>query len=143
MNGWIRRGWLVVGCTALLAPASCVGQAAGERPCAVYRPHLAKGTFDGRVGAVLVYNGGGGATEVRVYHPDGVGDVERRWSVAPGRLLPLTGDDGARLALGNDWGIRIGDGCVRTLGDAAAWRAAEFAITWTGDSMRAGIDGAR
>ena len=134
--------WLV-GTLLLAVPNACAGQGAGERPCVVYRPHLAKRKFDGRVGAVLVYNGGARPVEVRVYHPDGVGDVERRWQVAPSRVLALAGDDGARLPLGNDWGIRIGDGCVRTLGEAARWSPGEFAITWTVDSVRAGIDSAR
>jgi hypothetical protein len=30
--------------------------------------------------------------------------VERRWRVSAGRLLALSGDDGVRLSLGNDWG---------------------------------------
>jgi hypothetical protein len=120
----------------LALPAAC----RGEPPCGVYRPALAKRTFDGRVGAALVHNAGRRTVEVRVYHPDGIGDVERRWRVEAGRLLALSGDDGARLVLGNDWGVQVDGGCVRTLGEAAQWRFGDFALTWTGDSLRGGID---
>jgi hypothetical protein len=136
----VRSGTLAL---ALALPAACTGQADGELPCRVYRPQLAKRTFDGRVGAALVFNAGARPVEVRVYHPDGAGDVERRWRVSAGRLLALSGDDGVRLSLGNDWGVQVDDGCVRTLGQSAAWRPGEFALTWTGDSLRAGIDPAR
>ena len=115
----------------------------GLAPCRVYRPSLAKRTFDGRVGAVLVHNAAASQAEVRVFHPDGTGDVERRWSVGAGKLLALDGDDGVRLSLGNDWGIQVEGSCVRTLGEAAAWSRGEFALTWSGDSLRAGIAPAR
>ena len=114
----------------------------GDDPCRVYRPHEAKRTFDGRVGVVLVLNAGGRPAEVKVYHPDASGEVERRWLVGAGKLLALD-DDRGRLSLGNDWGIQVDGSCVRTLGAAAAWSRGEFSLTWTGDSLRAGISPAR
>jgi hypothetical protein len=109
----------------------------------VYRPHLAKRTFDGRVGSVLVRNAGPREVKVRLYHPDGTGDVERQWRAAAGTVLPLTGDDGARLSVGNDWGIQVGRSCVATLGQAAEWQSGEFSMHWDGDSLRAGLGDAQ
>jgi hypothetical protein len=71
----------LVGCERLLP-----GQLA---TCQVYRPHLAKRTFDGRVGAVLLRNASPREMEVRVYHPDGLGDPELRWQVAAGTVLAM------------------------------------------------------
>ena len=112
------------------------GQLAG---CQVYRPHLAKRTFDGRVGSVLLRNASPGAVEVKFYHPDALGDVELRRRVPAGALLVLQGSDESRLALGNDWGIQVEQSCVRTLGQAAAWAPGEFSLRWEGDSLRAGL----
>ncbi|HYC33352.1 MAG TPA: hypothetical protein VEB59_13760 [Gemmatimonadales bacterium] len=126
---------------APVAPGCSAGR--GDDPCREYRPQEAKRTFDGRVGVVLVMNAGRKTAEVKAYHPDAGGNVERRWSVAPGKLLALDGDDGARLSLGNDWGFQVDGSCVRTLGEAAAWNPGEFTLTWTGDSLRAGISPAR
>jgi hypothetical protein len=107
--------------------------------CQVYRPHVAKRTFDGRVGAVLLHNAASREAEVKVYHPDGRGDAELRRRIAPGSLLVLEGSDGTRLALGNDWGIQVDRSCVVTLGEAAAWTPGEFSLRWDGDSLRPGV----
>lgn len=111
--------------------------------CQVYRPHLAKQTFDGRVGAVLLHNASPRTVEVRLYHPDGLGDVELRRRVGAGALLVLQDADGARLALGNDWGIQVEQSCVVTLGQAAEWGPGEFSLRWEGDSLRAGLGAPR
>jgi len=108
--------------------------------CQVYRPSVAKQTFDGRVGAVLVRNAGPREVEVKVYHPDGLGDVELRRRVASGAVLALENADGVRLALGNDWGIQVEQSCMQTLGKAAEYRPGEFALSWEGDSLRPGLD---
>lgn len=108
-------------------------------PCQVYRPHLAKRTFDGRVGAVLLRNTSLREVEVKVYHPDGAGDVEMRWHVPARKVLAMQAGDGTRLALGNDWGIQVDQSCVATLGQAAEWAAGEFSLRWEGDSLRAGL----
>lgn len=108
-------------------------------PCQVYRPHLAKRTFDGRVGAALLRNASSREVKVKVYHPDGLGDPELRWRVAAGAVLAMQGADGAWLWLGNDWGIQVEQSCVATLGQAAEWAAGEFALRWEGDSLRAGL----
>jgi hypothetical protein len=55
----------------------------------VFRPQLAKRTFDGRVGAVLVLNATTRAVEVSR-------------TIGAGKLLPMSGEDGARLTVGND-----------------------------------------
>jgi hypothetical protein len=73
---------------------------------------------------------------VKVYHPDGVGDVELRRRVAPGSVLALTGDDGRRLTLGNDWGIQVDESCVATLGQAAAWAPGAFSLRWDGRNLQ-------
>jgi hypothetical protein len=88
---------------------SLPGQLAG---CQVYRPRAAKRTFDGRVGAVLLRNAGPRSVEVRIYHPDGLGDVELRRQAPAGAELALQGADSSRLVLGNDWGIQVGQSCV-------------------------------
>jgi hypothetical protein len=108
-------------------------------PCQMYRPHLAKRTFDGRVGSVLLRNASPREVEVKLYHPDGLGDAELRWHVASGAVLAMQDPDGARLALGNDWGIQVEQSCIATLGQAAEWGAGEFALRWEGDSLRAGL----
>jgi hypothetical protein len=130
----------------VLVAIQLLGLAGCERPpggglatCQVYRPHLAKQTFDGRVGAVLVRNASAREVEVKVYHPDGLGDIELRRRVAPGAVLGLEGDDGSRLALGNDWGIQVEQSCVATLGQAAEWKPGEFSLRWEGDSLRPGL----
>jgi hypothetical protein len=38
--------------------------------------------------------------------------------VAAGAVLALQGSKGARLAVGNDWGIQVEQSCVATLGQA-------------------------
>lgn len=125
---------------ALLMAAACERSApSAEAACRTYRPSVARRTFDGRVGAVLVRNASSGTIEVLVFHPDGDGSVELGWQVAAGDVLPLQGPDGRRLALGSDWGIQIENSCVTTLGRAAEWRLGEFALRWEGDSVRAGL----
>jgi hypothetical protein len=52
----------------------------------------------------------------------------------------MQGADGARLALGNDWGIQVEQSCVATLGQAAEWAGGEFAWRWEDDSLRAGLE---
>jgi hypothetical protein len=127
-------------CLTLLMLAACQQSLPGQlTSCQPYRPHIAKQTFDGRVGAVLVRNASARAAEVKVFHPDGIGDVERSWTVPPGAVLALTGDDGGRLPLGNDWGIQVQQACVATLGQAAEWRPGEFALRWDGDSVMPGL----
>lgn len=123
--------------TLLVLPAC--PRPAGLAECRIYRPHVAKRSFDGRVGSVLVQNGGDRAIEVKVYHPDGVGDVELRRRVPAGSMLALEDEDGARLALGNDWGIQVDQSCISTLGRAAEWAPGEFSLHWDGDSLRAGL----
>ena len=34
---------------------------------------------------------------------------------------------------GNDWGVRLGDQCVTTLGEAGAWTGDRFVIDWPDD----------
>jgi hypothetical protein len=63
--------------------------------------------------------------------------------VAAGAVLVLQGPEGARLALGNDWGIQVDQSCVETLGRAAEWAPGEFSLRWEGDSLRPGLDAAR
>jgi hypothetical protein len=76
---------------------------------------------------------------VKLYHPDGVGDVELRRRVTPGAVVALEGEDGVRLALGNDWGIQVDRSCVATLGAVAEWAPGEFSIRWDGDTLHAGL----
>ncbi len=115
-------------------------EVAGRLPsCQVYRPHRAKQSFDGRVGAVLLRNASSREVEVKLYHPDGLGDVELRRRVLSGAVLAVQDAEGTRLALGNDWGIQVEQSCVMTLGQAAAWAPGEFSLRWDGDSMRAGL----
>ena len=108
--------------------------------CQVYRPQAAKATYDGRVGGVVVRNASPHAVEVKVYHPDGLGDVERRWTVPAGVISALRGPDQQPLSVGNDWGIQVARSCVLTLGQAAAWHSAEFSLTWTGADLQPGLD---
>jgi len=134
-----RRGLALLGLTAL-SLAACKRSMAGDLAvCQVYRPHLAKRTFDGRVGVVLLRNASPREADVKFYHPDGLGDVELRRRVAPGAVLALQDAEGGRLALGNDWGIQVGRSCIATLGQAAAWAPGEFSLRWDGDSLRAGL----
>jgi hypothetical protein len=115
----------------------------GLADCRVYRPRLAKQTFDGHVGAVLLHNATTREAEVRLYHPDGQGDVELRRRAAPGKVLVLQSENGERLALGNDWGIQVNGSCVATLGQAGKWSLGEFTLRWDGDSLRAGVGATR
>lgn len=125
---------------ATIALAACESGSSGQlAPCQVYRPRMAKRTFDGRVGVVLVQNTTSRVARVKVYHPDGQGEDFRRWTVDPGRVLALSGEDGDRLNLGNDWGIQVDRSCVSTLGQAAEWQEGEFSLQWDGDSLRAGL----
>jgi hypothetical protein len=125
---------------ALLTLAACETVSSGQvSPCQIYQPQVAKRTFDGRVGVVLVQNAGSKVAQVRVYHPDGQGEDFRHWTVGPGKVLALTGDDGARLTLGNDWGIQVDRSCVSTLGQAGEWQEGEFSLHWDGDSLGAGL----
>ena len=112
----------------------------GVAGCQVYRPHIAKSTFDGRVGSVLLRNGSAREIEVKVYHPDGMGEAELRRRVSPGAVLVLEGPDGGRLALGNDWGIQVEQSCVTTLGQSAQWAPGEFSLRWEEESLRPGLD---
>ncbi|MCI0458993.1 MAG: hypothetical protein L0Z62_18705 [Gemmataceae bacterium] len=79
---------------------------------------------------------------MKVYHPDGQGDVELRRRVAAGAVLVLQDADGTRLALGNEWGIQVEQSCVATLGQAAEWAPGEFSVRWERDSLRAGLGAA-
>jgi hypothetical protein len=126
----------------LLIMPACEGMPGRLADCRLYRPHLAKRTFDGRVGSVLVRNAGSREVELKVYHPDGIGDVEMRRRVGAGAVLALQGEDGARLALGNDWGVQIDRSCISTLGEAAEWAPGEFSLRWEGDSLRPGLGNA-
>ena len=124
----------------LLLSIACNRARVGEmNPCQVYRPHLAKATFDGRVGTVLVHNVSRQEAAVKVYHPDGSGDFELVRRVAPGAVLALSGDDGGRLTLGNDWGIQVDQSCVATLGQAADWASGEFSLNWDGTNLHSGL----
>jgi hypothetical protein len=124
---------------ALLVMPACEGMPGRLADCRLYRPYLAKRTFDGRVGSVLVRNTGPREVELKVYHPDGIGDVELRRRVGAGAVLALQGEDGARVALGNDWGVQIDGSCIATLGEAAEWAPGEFSLRWEGDSLRPGL----
>ena len=136
-------GPIVLG-LSVLSLIGCERPLSGQlAACQVYRPHLAKQTFDGRVGTVLLRNASRQEVEVKIYHPDGLGDVELRRRVAAGAVLALQGADRARLALGNDWGIQAEHSCVATLGEAAQWAPGEFSLRWEGDSLRAGLNGSR
>jgi hypothetical protein len=115
------------------------GKPATVPDCQLFHPERAKRTFDGRVGAVLLRNAAGREVELKAYHPDGTGDVELRRRVAPGSVLVLEGDEGVRLALGNDWGIQVEQSCVQPLGESAEWVSGEFFLRWDGDSLRAGL----
>jgi hypothetical protein len=133
-------------CLPVLVAINLLSLGACERPpvgrlavCQTYRPHLAKQTFDGRIGAVLVRNATPREVEVKVYHPDGLGEVELRRRIAPGAVLALEGNDGSRLPLGNDWGIQVEQSCVATLGQAAEWKPGEFSLRWDGDGLRPGL----
>ena len=127
---------------ALLVMPACETMPGRLADCRLYRPHLAKRTFDGRVGSVLVRNAGPREVELKVYHPDGIGDVELRRRVRAGAVLALEGEDGTRLALGNDWGVQVDGSCVATLGEAAEWAPGEFSLRWEGDSLRPGLGSA-
>ena len=127
---------------ALLVTPACEAMPGRLADCRLYRPHLAKRTFDGRVGSVLVRNAGPREVELKVYHPDGIGDVELRRRVRAGAVLALQGEDGTRLALGNDWGVQIDGSCIATLGEAAEWAPGEFSLRWEGDSLRPGLGSA-
>jgi hypothetical protein len=129
---------------SVLTLVGCERPVSGQlAACQVYRPHLAKRTFDGRVGAVLLRNASPREVEMKLYHPDGLGDVELRRRVAAGAVLVLQSGDGTRLALGNDWGIQVEQSCVATLGQAAEWAPGEFSLRWEGDSLRTGLGDAR
>lgn len=88
---------------------------------------------------MLLRNASPREVEVKLYHPDGLGDVELRRRVLSGAVLAVQDAEGTRLALGNDWGIQVEQSCVMTLGQAAAWAPGEFSLRWDGDSMRAGL----
>ncbi len=92
--------------------------------CAAYDPAAAKATFDGRVGTVEVVNEGTADVRVDLYHPDGTGSVEVSALAPAGTVTALPG------AIGNDWGIGIGDGCVTTVGQVATWTGDRFVIAW-------------
>jgi hypothetical protein len=129
---------------SVLSLVSCDRPLPGQlAACQVYRPHLAKRTFDGRVGAVLLRNASPREVELKVYHPDAQGHVELRRRLPAGAVLVLQDTDGARLALGNDWGIQVEQSCVATLGQAAEWAPGEFSLRWDGDSLRAGLGAGR
>ena len=94
---------------------------------------IAKRTFDGRVGRVVVHNETDRAVRLRIYHPDGDGShPEHEWTLAGGADSAL-GD-----AFGNDWGLRADGACLSTVGSLAGWSDGTFTLTWTGDSLRAG-----
>jgi hypothetical protein len=134
---WFGLGLELCGLAAGLVALGLSGSRASvTSACQIYRPHLAKQTFDGRVGAVLLHNATSEDAEVKVYHPDGVGDVELRRRVGPGSVLALAGDAGGHLTLGNDWGIQVDESCVATLGQAAAWMPGEFSLRWDGNSLQ-------
>ncbi len=139
MHAWCRPVALGL---SVLSLVGCERPMSGRLAvCQVYRPHLAKQTFDGRVGSVLLRNASRREVEVKVYHPDGSGDVELRRRVAAGAVLVLEDPEGTRLALGNDWGIQVEHSCVATLGTAAEWAPGEFSLRWAGDSLRPGLGG--
>lgn len=106
--------------------------------CRTYRPSQAKPTFDGRVGQARVRNASTLPAQVKVFHPDGTGDIEMDWMVKPGGSVVLTNPDGSIALFGSDWGIQVNQSCVVTLGEAAAWQPYEYTLHWDGDSLRAG-----
>ena len=96
------------------------------RGCEPYDPSAAKATFDGRVGTIEIRNATSNAVNVELYHPDGTGAVE---------LTATAGAGSTEIAggFGNDWGVRLGDQCVTTLGEAGAWTGDRFVIDWPDD----------
>lgn len=106
--------------------------------CRAYRPSQAKPTFDGRVGQARVRNASSLPAQIKVFHPDGTGDIEMDWMVKPGGSVVLTNPDGSIALFGSDWGIQVNQSCVMTLGEAAAWQPYEYTLHWDGDSLRAG-----
>jgi hypothetical protein len=107
--------------------------------CRLYHPHTAKSTFDGRVGAVRVRNGSNLPAQIKVYHPDGIGDIEMDWMVKPGGTISLTNPDGSDVSFGNDWGIQVNQSCIGLLGQVAEWSSDQFTLHYDGDSLRAGL----
>ena len=99
----------------LFSLAACERPLPGQlAPCRVYRPHIAKRTFDGRVGAVLLRNASSREVEVKLYHPDGFGDAELRWPVAAGAVLAMQG----AVERGSRWAMTGGSGGAVMRGDA-------------------------
>jgi hypothetical protein len=108
----------------LAAVLLVIGAGCGsDAPCTPYDPVEAKATFDGRVGTVVVENATNRAVDVELYHPDGSGGVEVSEVAGPGATELGAG-------IGNDWGIRIDDGCVATVGEASTWDGDRFVIRW-------------
>jgi hypothetical protein len=105
--------------------------------CEQYRAAEAKRSWDGRSGHVLFHNASARPVAVSLYHPDGGGAVELTIPVGPDARDTLR--EAGVVVLGNDWGIRVDGGCVELVGRVAAWRDGEFAVTWTGAELRAGV----
>ena len=138
-----ERAWrLATSCAAALAAAvllACGGgadygpQGYGLVDCDRYDPVIAKRTFDGRVGRVIVYNDTERPVRLRIYHPDGAGSYpEQEW------LLPAGADSLLGEHFGNDWGLQGEQACLSTVGALAHWADGTFTLTWTGDSLHAG-----
>ena len=108
-------------------------QGYGLVDCDRFDPVIAKRTFDGRVGRVIVYNDTERPVRLRIFHPDGDGShPEQEW------MLPAGADSLLGEGFGNDWGVRGDQACLSTVGALAHWGDGTFTLTWTGDSLRAG-----
>lgn len=140
----MRRGrrLVLVGLTALVL-IGCERPFPGQlAACQVYRPHVAKQTFDGRVGAVLLHNASPREVEVKVYHPDGLGDVELRRRVAAGAVLVLGRREGRPAGARERLGVQVEQSWVATLGQASEWARGEFSLRWDGENLQAGLGAA-
>ena len=68
---------------------------------------------------------------VAVFHPDGAGWEEVRWTVPAGAVVDLGG------GFGNDWGIRADTSCITTLGRVGRWSDGGFAVAWRAGALLA------
>ena len=86
----------------------------------------------------MVHNGTDRPVHLRIYHPDGDGTrPEQEWT------LPAGADSLLGEGFGNDWGLRGDGACLSTVGALAHWSDGTFTLTWTGDSLQAGVPSSR